>query len=263
MPSTALTEACAGADVIVNTLNPPYDDWEDKVPAMARNVIAAAEATGATHMLPGNVYNFGYGIGMNTAEGARFVPSTQKAKIRIGMEELFRRTAEEKGVRTVIIRAGDFYGGRRPGTWHDLMILAKLERDVFVWPGPMDLPHAFAYLPDLARAFVEIAERRADLGVFETFHFEGHTQSGEEVQAMAETIIGRKLKRRRVPWPLLRVAGLAVPLMREVSLMSYLWRTPHSLDGSRFKTFLPNFSTTTQAQALRETIAAQGLWHSG
>lgn len=258
----ALIDACAGADVIVNALQPPYWQWEDKMLAMAENVIAAAEATGATHMLPGNVYNFGYQIGMNTAEDAPFASSTRKAEIRIGMEELFRRKAEENGVCTIVVRAGDFYGGRQPGTWHDLMILAKLKKGVFVWPGPMDLPHAFAWLPDLGRAFAELAERRDDLGPFEVFHIEGHTLTGDEVKAMAEVITGRKLKRRSVPWPLRRVAGLVKPLMREVAIMSYLWRTPHSLDGSRLRALLPDFQVTPPEQALRDTIADQGLWRS-
>lgn len=258
----ALAKACAGADVIVNALQPPYWQWEDKVLAMAENVIAAAEATGATHMLPGNVYNFGHGIGMDTAEDAPFVPSTRKAEIRIEMEAMFRRKAEEKGVRTIIVRAGDFYGGHQPGTYHDLMILAKLDKGLFVWPGPMNLPHAFAYLPDLGRAFAELAEHRDGFGSFEVFHFAGHTLTGHDMKAMVETIIGRRLKRRGVPWALLRVAGLVMPLMREIAIMSYLWRTPHSLDGSRFKTVVTDFSVTPPEQALRETIAAQRLWRT-
>lgn len=255
----ALIAACAGADVIVNALNPAYDDWDGKVLAIAENVIAAAEAAGATHMLPGNVYNFGYDISIDTAEDARLVPSTRKAEIRIAMEDLFRHKAREKGVRTIIIRAGDFYGGRQPGTYHDLMILAKLHRGVFVWPGPMDLPHAFAYLPDLGRAFADLAERRDDLGAFEVFHFEGHTLTGEAVKAMTEAITGRPLKRRGVPWTLLRMAGLVKPLLREVAIMSYLWRTPHSLDGSRLRVVLPDSRVTPPEQALRETIEDQRL----
>lgn len=255
----ALIAACDGADVIVNALNPLYTEWREKVLPMAENVIAAAEATGATHMLPGNVYNFGHSIGMNVGEDAPFAPTTQKAEIRIAMEELFRGKARERGVRTIVLRAGDFYGGPLTGTWHDLMILSKLEKGVFVWPGPMDCPHAFAYLPDLGRAFAALAERRDELGRFEVFHFAGHTLTGDEVKAMAERVTGRTLRRRGVPWTLLRAAGLVMPMMREVATMSYLWRTPHSLDGSKFSALLPDFAATPPEQALRETIAALGI----
>ena len=66
----SLIAACQGADVILNALNPQYTEWAEKVMPMAENVIAAAQAVGATHMLPGNVYNFGYDIAVGTREDA-------------------------------------------------------------------------------------------------------------------------------------------------------------------------------------------------
>src|SRR5262245_6327115 len=93
----SLIEACHGADVILNALNPQYTEWAEKVMPMAENVIAAAEAVGATHLLPGNVYNFGYDIAVGIDADAADVPSTEKAEIRIAMEALFRRKAEWRG----------------------------------------------------------------------------------------------------------------------------------------------------------------------
>ena len=55
-----MTAAAMGADVIVNGLNPPaYHDWERTIPAITAQVIAAAKASGATVIIPGNIYNFG------------------------------------------------------------------------------------------------------------------------------------------------------------------------------------------------------------
>ena len=160
---SSLIEACQGADVILNALNPEYDEWDKKVLPMAQNVIAAVKATGATQLLPGNVYNYGHDIGMYMTEEASQVASTEKARIRIAMETLFEEAATTDGVQTVVLRAGDFYGGAKPGSWLDMMILTKLQKNVFTWPGPCDLPHAFAYLPDLGRAFVKVAEKRTEL----------------------------------------------------------------------------------------------------
>lgn len=255
----SLVAACVGADVVLNTLNPAYTEWEEKVLPMAENVIAAVEAAGATHLLPGNVYNFGYGIGMATAEDAPQVASTPKARIRIAMEELFSRRAEEKGVQTIVLRAGDFYGGQKPESWLDIFILAKLRKNIFTWPGPMDVPHAFAYLPDLARAFVALAEKRQELNAFERFHFTGHTLTGSEFKAATEKAVGRLLTRRGVPWTLLRAGGLVMPILREVAIMSYLWRTPHSLDGTRLAAAVGGLAETEPADAIRQAVADLGL----
>ena len=44
-----------GADVIDNGLNPPnYHNWAKLIPQITADVIAAAKASGATVLLPGN-----------------------------------------------------------------------------------------------------------------------------------------------------------------------------------------------------------------
>ena len=255
----ALIRACEGAAVIVNGLNPQYTEWREKVMPMAKNVAAAAVSTGATHMLAGNVYNYGYDIHPGMKEGDRQIASTEKAEIRIAMENLFREEAEKNGARTIVLRAGDFYGGTRPESWLDLIILAKLRKDIFTWPGPMDLEHAFAYLPDLGRAFARLAEKRAQLPAFDTFHFAGHTLTGHEMKKAAEEAVGRSLTRRGVPWTLLRAAGLVMPMMREVSAMSYLWRTPHSLDGGKLAALIGDVPSTDPAAAIRAAVGDLGL----
>ncbi len=255
----SLIAACQGADVVLNALNPQYTEWEEKVMPMAENVVAAVEAAGATQLVPGNVYNFGYAVAMNTDEEAPQVASTPKARIRIAMEELFRRKAEERGVQTLVLRAGDFYGGVKRESWLDLIILSKLKKDVFTWPGPMDLPHAFAYLPDLGEAFVRLAEKRRDLAVFDRFHYAGHTMTGAEMKAAAEEAVGRPLARRGVPWTLLRAGGLFVPMLREIVVMSYLWRTPHSLDGTRLERTVGPLPVTDPVRAIRQAVADLSL----
>jgi len=255
----ALIAACAGADVIAHTLNPPYDDWTDTIIPLAENVLAAAEAAGATIMIPGNVYNFGYTIRPDTDEDAPFSGDTEKARLRIAMEALYERAAWQKGVRTIIIRAGDFFGGTRPESWLDLMILKDLKKDRMTWPGPWNLVHAFAYLPDLAETFVRVAERRGETDPFTVLHFRGHAVTGEEMHAAAETAAGRPLKRANTPWILLRAIGLFNPVLREIVKMSYLWRVPHSLANGRLEALIGPEPHRPLETALAEAIADMKL----
>lgn len=52
--------AAQGCAVIVHAVNPPgYRNWSKLVLPMVDNTIAAAQAQGATIVLPGTVYNFG------------------------------------------------------------------------------------------------------------------------------------------------------------------------------------------------------------
>jgi nucleoside-diphosphate-sugar epimerase len=258
----SLIKAVEGADVILNALNPKYTEWETTVMPLATNVMAAAEASGALHLFPGNVYNFGHAIGMNTAEDAAQIPSTAKARIRIDIEDLFRERAEKHGVRTAILRGGDFYGGTRPESWLDLIILKDLKKDVFTWPGPADLPHAFAYLPDFARAFVAIAERRESLKPFEQFHFAGHTLTGAQMRNAVEAAAGRTLRHKTMGWTLPKLLGLVMPMLREVTIMSYLWHTPHSLNGAKLDAFAGPLPSTPPVDALRAAFSDMALDHA-
>jgi hypothetical protein len=66
-----------------------------------------------------------------------------------------------------------------------------------------------------------------------------------------------------MPWPLVRIAGLAMPLWRELAKMSYLWRVAHALDGSRLAARCPALATTPLDLALRESLLALGLARIG
>ena len=74
------------------------------------------------------------------------------------LEAELQQRAQAGRLRAVVIRAGDFFGAGS-GSWLDLAIAKDVAKGRLVYPGPLDLPHAWAYLPDLARAFVRIAQQ--------------------------------------------------------------------------------------------------------
>lgn len=250
--------ATTGADMIFNGLNPPYDKWEGTVLAMARNVVAAAKANGAVQLFIGNVYNYGKAIGIDLTEDSPISANTEKARIRIDMEALFEKASHE-GVKTIILRAGDFYGTDKAGTWLDLLIANKIDKGVITWPGPSTIEHAFAYLPDLAEAFVQLALRADQLPMFSTFNFEGHTLTGDAFMRHCEAAAGRPLQRKTVSWLMFRALGVVSPIVREVVKMNYLWFTRHSLSGEKLKAFLGHVEMTPPQEAIRQALADQGL----
>ena len=249
-----LVKAAAGADVLFNGLNPIYSDWTDKVMILAKNVMAAAKANNATHLFIGNVYNYGKEITVGADENTPFHGTTEKGQQRMDMETLFEREAKTSGIKTIILRAGDFYGTDKGGTWFDQMITTKLRKGVFTWPGKTNIPHAFAYIPDLADTFIALAERHVELGTWSTFNFAGHTLTGEQVKAICEKIVGRPLKSASAPWMIIRVIGIFQPIMSELAKMSYLWFTPHSLSGRKLEAFLGSVQSTPPADAIRQTL---------
>jgi nucleoside-diphosphate-sugar epimerase len=133
------------------------------------------------------------------------------------------------------------------------------KKGIFTWPGNRDIPHAFAYLPDLAEAFVALAERIDTLPLFDTFTFAGHTLSGTEFKAHVERAVGRKLRDGGVPWWLFKWVGPFYRILAEVNEMAYLWNTPHSLDGRKLEAVLGNVVATPPAEAIRQALIDQGI----
>ncbi len=242
---TSMTEAAQGADVIVNGLNPAYTDWAQDLPNITRDVIAAAKSSGATVLIPGNVYNFGTLAAQPWSEDSPQLANTSKGKLRIEMEQAF----EASGVQTIILRAGDFIDVSPSGNWYENHMAKDLSKGRLMYPGPTDRNHAWAYLPDLARAAESLASKREDLGVFENVHFPGYALTGEELQALLSKRLGQEVKLTSFPWWFIKLSAPFWGLGRELLEMRYLWQHPHALDGAKFARLCPGFVHTDPGAA--------------
>jgi nucleoside-diphosphate-sugar epimerase len=261
--TAALARAAAHARVVVHAVNPVYTRWEEEAMPALRAGLAVAVQLGAHFMLPGNVYNFGASMPAVLHEDTPQRPSTRKGEIRVAMEAEVERACVAAGIPGSVIRAGDFFGAGT-GSWLDQLIVKSLPAGKLAYPGPLDLPHAWAYLPDLARAFVAVARDPAARG-FQRLHFEGHTLTGAQLLAevaLAATALGlapaRGFRHGGMPWGLIAVVGWVDPMWRELARMAYLWRVPHALDGRALAARV-DLASTPIAHALRESLLALGL----
>jgi nucleoside-diphosphate-sugar epimerase len=252
----AVIAAAEGADVIVHAVNPPYHKWADQLPILSANIIAAGLSSGAAVMIPGNVYAFGKNAPTILREDAALTPTSRKGALRVTMERAFADAAES-GLRTIILRGGDFIEREQTGNWFDSQIANKAHKGIFTYPGRMDAVHAWAYLPDMARAMADLAEIRTELPRFATFGFEGYSLTGAELKAAVALSVAHPLKLKSTPWGILGLIGVFSPVLREVIEMRYLWDTPHRIDGTALQAALPHFKLTPLAVAMSDALNRQ------
>lgn len=248
----ALTRACMGQDVIVNAINPPYEDWVATLPKLTKAVIAATRAAGATLMLPGNVYNYGANGPERWVENTPWHPTSRKGELRVTLENAYR----DAGVRTIVLRAGDYLEQGKSNNWFDRVIAPKARQGKLIYPGPLDRVHAWGYLPDVGRAAVMLAEKRDEFSSFEQFGIEGFSLTGAELADGIAAATGKAQKVSGFPWFALRIMGLFNPAMRELLEMRYLWNVRHRIDDSKLMQVLPDFKPTPLAEALSDVMAA-------
>jgi nucleoside-diphosphate-sugar epimerase len=99
-------------------------------------------------------------------------------------------------------------------------------------PGNVDLPHTFTYTGDMARTLVQLARDERAWG--KAWHVpSAPALSIRELAERYYAISGdRPVKLRSLPRFLMRTAGVAVPMARELAEMDYQFYRPFRLDSS-------------------------------
>ena len=250
---TDMAAAAMGCDVIVNALNPPmYHDWARLIPQITAEVLAAARASGATVIVPGNVYVYGALPGpWNDATPHR--PCSRKGRIRAEMEAAYRAS----GLPVIVLRGGDFVDAGSAGTFLNLVTLKGLAKGRFQVAGDPTVPRAYAHVPDMARVAVALAARRADLPRFADIPFAGLTFSMAEVLAEVERQTGRTLRVTQLPWGMMRLLSPFWELARELREMRYLYDLPHRLDPAPLAALLPDHRDAGLADVVAAHLAVR------
>jgi len=250
----SMRDAIGDIDLVVNALNLPSHQWDKgRKEAPTERVIAAMGTSGKTLLFPGNIYNYAATDRMVTPDMKQH-PQTPRGEIRVRVEQLYRQAAERGDMQVLILRAGDFYGPATKGDWFDLVMLAQAGKGKLQLMGTRGVGHAWAYLPDLGRAFEKLGWHRKELGAFETFHFAGNYVTPEQMGDAVVAAAPVPLKVSMFPRWTINAIGLVSPIMREVGKMAYLWENPMELKDTRLDAILgPGFNTPF-AEAVAETI---------
>ena len=261
MDRASVVAAGKDASVIVHAVNPPgYRNWGGLVLPMIENTIEAARASGARVLLPGTIYNYGPDAFPVLSEDSPQHPATRKGAIRVKMELRLARAANA-GVRSLVLRAGDFFGPQPGQSWFSQGMVkpGKPVRTVTM-PGRKGIGHSWAYLPDVAEAFARLAEREAGLAHFERFHFDGIWDADglRMVEAIRRVAGDPGIKVKKLPWTLMSLMSPFNETVREMMEVRSLWQVPIRLDNARLVALLGAEPATPIGQAVEATLHGLG-----
>jgi nucleoside-diphosphate-sugar epimerase len=256
-----VSQAAQGVSWIVHAVNPPkYRNWRALALPMLENTIAAACSTGAAILFPGTIYNYGPDAFPVLTERSPQRPLTRKGAIRVEMEQRLEHASHD-GVQTLIVRAGDFFGPAAGNNWlsQGLVQPGKPVKRV-LYPGPGEIGHAWAYLPDLAETMVRLIERRGELARFEVFHFRGHwlPRGVEMAEQICQVAALDPSRIRSFPWWAIKAAAPFVEMFRELLEVRYLWQVAVELDNSKLLAMLGKEPHTPLDEAVRTTLIGMG-----
>jgi nucleoside-diphosphate-sugar epimerase len=240
--------------VVFNALNLPYHQWTNgRKEAQTERVIAAASGTGRTLLFPGTIYNYAAKDRFVTPDLAQH-PEMPRGEIRVRVENLYRAAAARGDLQVLVLRAGDFFGPGSSNDWFDLAMMSEVRKGKVGVMGVWGVGHSWAYLPELSRAFVRLAEMRTQLGRFENFHFAGHYVTPEQMREAIAAAAPASTKVGLFPRWTIGLVGLVNPIMRDIARMGYLWENPMELRDPRLDAILGPDFTTPFGEAVSATV---------
>jgi len=232
----ATLAAARGAGHIVLSIGLPYYGkvWREAWPRIIANLVSACEATGARMVFIDNLYMYG----PQTAplvESMALTDYGTKPATRARITRMWMSAAAAGRIRALALRAPDFYG---PGVGNshlgDVAIgaLAKGKRALCI--GSPDLPHDFAYVPDIGRAAMTLIDA-PDSAYGQAWHVPcAPTETRRRLIELAAAALGRKARIASMPIWALGAASLFSPDLREIWEMRFQWDRPYRVDASRF-----------------------------
>jgi nucleoside-diphosphate-sugar epimerase len=250
----ALAQAATGCRTIVQGVNYPYHQWFPNMETATRNVMQVAQQNDALIVFPGNVYSLGRAGQQPFTETSPHNPVTRKGSLRRWMEDELKAYADQGG-RVLIVRAGDYFGPTARNGYVDALFEGAARGKAMTVMGNLSLAHQWAYVPDLARATVDLLVRADSLKPYEVVNFSGSIVPSQRAFMSDIARVAQSPDRSmRLPWVLLRLVALFSPLIREVMEMKYLWESTVLIDGPRFEELLPDFRPTPLDAALAATL---------
>ena len=227
--SARLSTLAAGAAALYNCANPPYHRWLTDWPPLAAALITAAERSGAVLATVSNLYGYGPVDAPITA-ATPLAATHPKLRLRAQMWRDALAAHEAGRIRATEVRGSDYV---EANSIFSFVLAAPLSAGKRAYvPAPLDVPHSWTSIADVAKSLVTVATREQAWGKAWLVP----TNPAMTVRQLATrftTIRGLPPpKLTAVPYAALWAAGLFSPLARELRITNYQWTRPFLLDST-------------------------------
>lgn len=246
--------AVVGADTVVMAAQPPYDRWPEEFPPMLDRIVNATAEASAKLVMVDNLYAYGAAV-MPISEETPHRATDAKGRVR---SEMLRSLLAADGagrLRVAIGQASDYIGPQPARSTITALAVDPVAagKGAARWVGSLDEPHAVAFLPDIARAYVTlVTDDRADGRAWVLPHVGAPT--GREFIAALATAAGRPIEPKRLPVWMLRLAAPFHQDSRELLGVAHQWTAPWTVDPSAFEATFGRFERTSLDDAVAATL---------
>jgi nucleoside-diphosphate-sugar epimerase len=255
-----LHEAVAGSQIVFHCAAPAYHRWVAELPAMTDAVITSATDAGSRLVVADNLYMYGphiHGSGDRPLrEDLPYTATGRKGRVRAAVAERLLAAHASGRLPVTLGRLSDYYGpgGLNTNAGARVFDRARAGKKVRLI-GRLDVPHTWAYLPDVARCLVTLAESAPAYG--QAWHLPAAPAlTGREFLDLVFASAAQPIRTGTVSSAVLRVGGVFNATIRELPENLYQFERPYVVDDSAYLDAFGPFECTPHAAA----IAATSQW---
>jgi nucleoside-diphosphate-sugar epimerase len=224
-----LSALANGATALYNCANPAYHRWLTDWPPLASALLTAAERSGAVLTTANNLYGYGP-VTQPITESTPLAAIHPKLRLRADMWRDALARQEAGRIRATEVRASDYIEANSIFTFTLGKPLLAGKR-AYV-PAPLDVPHSWTSITDVARTLVAVAIDERAWG--RAWHVPTNPPlTIRELAVRFTEVAGAPApKLTAIPYPMVWTVGLFSPLVRELRTTRYQFYRPFILDST-------------------------------
>ena len=249
-------QAVEGSDVVYLVVGFDYNlkVWEEKWPTLMRATINACIKHNARLVFFDNVYSYDINAIPHMTEESEYNPPSRKGAVRKQISQMLMDEVKAGKLMALIARSADFYGPGNDKSFANEMVYKNfLKGRRANWFIDADKKHSFTYTPDAAKATALLGNTDDAYNTIWHLPTDKNTITGREFIELFSKEMKVPNKLVVMPMWMVRLAGIFVPVLKEMREMMYQYDRDYFFDSSKFdKRF--NFKTTTYQEGVRITV---------
>lgn len=250
-------KAVAGSEVVYLLAGLKYEIsvWRDQWPKIMKNVIEACKASGSKLVFFDNVYAYGLVRGAMT-EDTPFNPISKKGEVRAAIATTLLDEIKAGNLQAMIVRAADFYGPNVPLSMIHASVVDRLKAGKTPqWIGNPKRIHSFTFTPDAGKSVAALGNTPSAYN--QTWHALTSSEkiTGESLLRLACEAAGRPYGVQALPKFGVRLLGVFIPILREITEMMYQYEEDYFFDSTKYSSAF-KASATSYQEGVRKMMEA-------
>lgn len=226
-----LTPLVADAVALYDCANPPYHRWTTDWPPLAAALLTTAERTGAVLATVSNLSAYGRVDGPLT-EDLPLASTGAKGRVRAAMWTDALAAHRAGRVRVTEVRGSDYLGARSQSQLGDRVVPRLLAGRSVQVLGSADQPHTWTFVDDVARLLVTVAADERAWGRPWHVPSEAPRTQRQAVTDLCRVAGVPPVRVGVLHRPMVRLAGVVSPTIREVPEVLHQFEQPFVLDST-------------------------------